>query len=133
MSTKLDGAKARPAVSGYYQLIEADDGAFMYTLRAGNHETILTSRIYWSRGATLQAVAALREASQQPERFQRHDADAHTTWFSVLDAEGRWLARSENYSSRSGLNTGIASVQRNAPSEVFRGLLRRATLAPALA
>jgi uncharacterized protein len=133
MSAVLVEAKARPAVSGYYQLIEADDGAFMYTLRAGNHETILTSRIYWSRGAALQAVAALRDASQQPERFQRHDADTTTAWFCVLDAEGRWLAKSENYSSRSGLNTGMASVQRNARSEVFRGLLRRATLAPALA
>ena len=123
---------ARAVVSGYYQLIESDDGAFMYTLRAGNHETILTSRVYWSRGSALDAVAALRQASQFPERFQRRDLESHAAWFEVLAADGKWLARSETYSSRSGLNTGIASVQRNAPSLVFRGLVRRATLAPAL-
>ena len=116
-------------VTGYYQLIEGDDGAFMYTLRAGNHETILTSRVYWSRGAALEAVAALRLASQQPERYQRHAVDTCAAWFAVLAADGQWLARSEAYGSRSGLNTGIASVQRNAPSLVFRGLVRRATLA----
>ena len=124
-----------PAVTGYYQLIEGDDGAFMYTLRAGNHETILTSRVYWSRGAALDAVAALRLASQQPGRFQRHLIDSNAAcaaWFAVLAGDGQWLAKSEAYSSRSGLNTGIASVQRNAPSLVFRGLVRRATLVPAL-
>ena len=133
MNDSLTLAKTRPAVGGYYQLIEADDGAFMYTLRAGNHETILTSRIYWSRGAALQAVQALRDASQMPERFQRQLTDGQVAWFCVLDSDGRWLARSESYSSRSGLNTGMASVQRNAPSQIFRGLQRRATLAPALA
>jgi uncharacterized protein len=119
--------------TGYYQLIEGDDGAFMYTLRAGNHETILTSRVYWSRGAALDAVAALRLASQLPERFQRHLIDSSAAWFAVSGADGQWLAKSEAYGSRSGLNTGIASVQRNAPSLVFRGLLRRASLAAAMA
>ena len=28
-------------MKGYYQLIEGNGGGFMFTLRAGNHETIL--------------------------------------------------------------------------------------------
>ena len=36
-------------MKGYYQLIEGNGGGFMFTLRAGNHETILESRVYWSR------------------------------------------------------------------------------------
>ena len=40
-------------MNGYYQLIEGHDGGFMFALRAGNHETILESRVYWSRQAAL--------------------------------------------------------------------------------
>ena len=53
---------AARAPRGYYQLVEGHQGGFMFTLRAGNHETILESRVYWSRQAALDAVEAVRMA-----------------------------------------------------------------------
>ena len=114
--------------TGYYQLIEGHDGGFMFALRAGNHETILESRVFWSRQAALDGVQELRVAAQDAERFLRVEASG-THHFELRDGSGRVLARSPGSASRAGLTAGIASVQRNAPAQNFRGLVRRALLA----
>ncbi len=110
---------------GYYQLIEGHAGNFMFALRAGNHETILESGVYWSRQATLDAVAAVRLYSQDPRCFARRVGSDGSHYFELLDGAGRPLARSLGCSTRAGLVAGIASVQRNAPATAFRGLVRR--------
>lgn len=111
-------------MTGYYQLIEGHQGDFMFRLRAGNHETILQSGVYWSRLAALDAVAAVRVCSQVPERYAQREGIDGQHHFDLLDTGGKTLARSPVCSSRSGLSAGIASVQRNAPSTTFRGLVR---------
>ncbi len=116
-------------MTGYFQLIEGDDGAFMFSLRAGNHETVLTSRVYWSRQATLDGVALLRCQAQNPACYRRQADPDGRQWFEVLDAAGQPLVRSEAYASRSGLASGMASVKRNSASTVFRGLVRCASVA----
>ncbi len=113
------------AVKGYYQLIEGHQGGFMFTLRAGNHETILESRVYWSRQAALDAVAAVRNCSQDTSRYTRREAPDGSLYFELLDDTGRVLARSIGCATRAGVTAGMGSVQRNAPSPHFRGLVRR--------
>lgn len=98
----------------------------MFALRAGNHETILESRVYWSRQAALDAVETLRKSSQNLNNFIRHESNDGTHFFEVRDGQSQMLARSPGCASKSGLTAGIASVQRNAPSQTFRGLVRRA-------
>jgi hypothetical protein len=115
-------------MTGYFQLIEGDDGAFMFTLRAGNHETVLTSRVFWSRQAAMDGVAMLRRQSQRPECFVRHTDPDGRQWFEVLDEAQHTLGRSEPYASRSGLAAGMASVKRNSAATGFRGLVRRANV-----
>jgi uncharacterized protein YegP (UPF0339 family) len=112
-------------MKGYYQLIEGHQGDFMFTLRAGNHETILQSGVYWSRQAALDAVAAVRLRSQDPASYRRHENADGSYHFVLLDLSGKALGRSAGCSTRSGVSAGMASVQRNAPSTTFRGLIRR--------
>jgi uncharacterized protein YegP (UPF0339 family) len=116
-------------MTGYFQLIEGGDGAFMFTLRAGNHETVLTSRVFWSRQSALDGVALLRSQSQRPECYARHTDPDGRQWFEVLDERQHTLGRSEPYGSRSGLAAGMASVKRNSLATGFRGLVRRANVA----
>ncbi|MBP6764246.1 MAG: YegP family protein [Rubrivivax sp.] len=112
-------------MKGYYQLIEGHGSGFMFTLRAGNHETIFESRVYWSRQAALDAVAATRAASQDPRRYVKLESPEGRHFFELVDDAGRTLGRSNGCHSRSALAAGMASVQRNAPSQTFRGLVRR--------
>ncbi len=112
-------------MKGYYQFIEGHGGGFMFTLRAGNHETILESRVYWSRQAAMDAITAARACSQEPQCYVKHETPEGQFYFELLDPQGRVLGRSGGCHSRSALAAGMASVQRNAPSETFRGLVRR--------
>ena len=111
---------------GYYQLIEGHQGGFMFTLRAGNHETILESRVYWSRQAALDAVDAVRRHAADTTRYLRHQTPEGSHYFELIDGDGRMLGRSSGCATRAGLAAGIASVQRNAAATAFRGLVRRA-------
>jgi uncharacterized protein YegP (UPF0339 family) len=113
------------AVTGYYQFIEGHHGNFMFALRAGNHETILESGVYWSRQAALDAIVAARCCSQNSAHFVRREDRDGSHYFELRDDSGKVLARSIGCGTRSGLAAGIASVQRNAPSTTFRGLIRR--------
>jgi uncharacterized protein YegP (UPF0339 family) len=115
-------------VTGYYQLIEGEDGTCMFTLRAGNHDTVLRSRVFWSREAALRGADALRQRALQPDAYVRKTLDDGRHWFEVLDEGGQMLARSAAYNSRSGLQAGLASVRRNGPSMAFRGLVRHASV-----
>jgi uncharacterized protein YegP (UPF0339 family) len=115
----------RKTVTGYYQFIEGHQGNFMFALRAGNHETILESGVYWSRAAAQDAIAAVRCCSQDLSCFFRREHRDGSHYFELRDERGTVLARSVGCSTRSGLAAGIASVQRNAPSTTFRGLIRR--------
>jgi uncharacterized protein len=119
---------AKPALKGYYQLIEGHEGGFMFALRAGNHETVLESRVYWSRQAALDAVVQARGCSQDPEKFVKIEGADGSYYFELNDAAGKLLGRGPARKTRAALNAGIASVQRNAASEVFRGLVRRSLL-----
>jgi uncharacterized protein len=120
--------EARDGIKGYYQLIEGHSGGFMFGLRAGNHETILESRLFWSRQAALEGVQALRAAAADVNRFVRCEPEPGQHHFEVRDSSGRMLARGPRCSSRASLSAGIASVQRNAPAQTFRGLVRRSLL-----
>jgi uncharacterized protein len=123
-----EASKAPSKVKGYFQLIEGHDGGFMFGLRAGNHETILESRLFWSRQAALDGVDQLRAAAADPERFVRCESEPGKYHFELRDTSGRMLARGPACASRASLNAGVASVQRNAPSTTFRGLVRRTLL-----
>jgi uncharacterized protein len=113
-------------MKGYYQLIEGHNGGFMFSLRAGNHETVLESRVFWSRQAAMDAVQTVRDCAQEPENYVKLEAPDGTHFFELRDAAGKLLGRGAPRKTRSALNAGIASVQRNAPAESFRGLVRRA-------
>jgi uncharacterized protein len=116
---------AKHMTKGYYQLIEGHDGGFMFALRAGNHETVLESRVYWSRQAALDAVQMARECSEDPENFFKLESADGNHFFELRDTQGKLLARGPTRKTRAALNAGIASVQRNAGAEAFRGLVRR--------
>lgn len=98
----------------------------MFALRAGNHETILESRVFWSRQAALDAVAEVRTCSQDPSCYARRESAEGSHYFELLDVQGKLLGRSSGCTTRAGLSAGIASVQRNGPAQTFRGLVRRA-------
>lgn len=117
-------------MAGYYQLIEGYDGGFAFLLRAGNHESIFESRVFWGRQSALDAVVQFRRLVQDDTRITpaRNKTGQHV--LHVLDDAQRLLGTGSPCASSSGLNTNRAALRRNAPAQDFRGLVRRSLVMP---
>jgi uncharacterized protein YegP (UPF0339 family) len=112
-------------MAGYYQMIEAGDGTVSFHLRAGNHEVILSGTVHHSRDAALDTIEWIRTHAHDRQYFEPRRTAGGGRYFVLQMPDGRIVGRSEVYARTSGVETGIASVQRNCGSTQFRGLVRR--------
>ncbi len=108
-------------MAGYYVLKQANNGEYMFNLKAGNHETILTSETYSSKAAAQGGIASVQKNSPQDSSYERKVATNGSPFFVLKSpANGQTLGRSELYSSTSAMENGIASVKTNGPSTTVR-------------
>lgn len=117
-------------MAGYYQLIEGYDGGFAFILRAGNHEAIFESRVFWGRQSALDAVVRFRQLIQDDSRLRptRNKTGQHL--LQVLEDDQRLLGSGSACATAAGLNTNRAALRRSAPAQDFRGLVRRSLVMP---
>jgi hypothetical protein len=101
---------------GEYILKAASDGKFMWNLRAGNHEVILTSETYSSKQAAIDGIAAARSVAALADRYHRAVSSNGKDYFTLVAANGKTLGRSELYESKGGMENGIKSCQTNGPA-----------------
>jgi uncharacterized protein YegP (UPF0339 family) len=106
-------------MSGYYELKRSGD-QYMFNLKAGNHEVILTSERYTTKASAQDGIASVRQNSPLDERYQRKTATNGSPYFSLSAANGQSIGRSEMYSSAAARDAGIASVKTNGPSTVVK-------------
>jgi uncharacterized protein YegP (UPF0339 family) len=93
---------------------------YMFNLKAGNHEVILTSERYTTKASAQDGIASVRQNSPIDERYQRKTATNGSPYFSLSAANGQSIGRSEMYSSAAARDAGIASVKTNGPSTVVK-------------
>jgi uncharacterized protein YegP (UPF0339 family) len=106
-------------MAGYYQLKKSGD-QYMFNLKAGNHETILTSERYKSKqgaeGASRHArrtlVATTSTSARPPREISRTSCSRPEL--------AKVLGRSEIYSSPSAMEGGIASCKANGPTATMK-------------
>ncbi len=106
-------------MSGYYELKRSGD-QYIFNLKAGNHEVILTSERYTTKASAQDGIASVRQNSPIDERYQRKTATNGSPYFSLSAANGQSIGRSEMYSSAAARDAGIASVKTNGPSTVVK-------------
>jgi uncharacterized protein YegP (UPF0339 family) len=102
-------------MSGYFEIKGAADSQFMFNLKAGNHEVILTSQNYATRANAEVGIASVKTNAALDERFQRKTAQDNSPFFVLVAANGETIGKSEMYSSSTAMESGIASVKANAP------------------
>lgn len=104
-------------MAGYYVLKKAANGQYMFNLKAGNHEIILTSETYSSKAAAQNGIASVQKNSPDDANYERKTASNGSPYFVLKSpANGQAIGRSEMYSSTSAMENGIASVKTNGPS-----------------
>lgn len=106
-------------MSGYYEL-KPSGTQYMFNLKAGNHEVILTSERYTTKAAALGGIASVQQNSPHEDRYQRKTASDGRPYFTLLAANGQVIGQSQMYQSEPSRNGGIESVKANGPSDIIK-------------
>jgi uncharacterized protein YegP (UPF0339 family) len=102
-------------MAGYFQLKVAANSQYMFNLKAGNNEIILTSETYSSKAAAENGIASVRANAADDKNYERKTAANGTPFFVLKSPNGETIGKSETYSSVAGMENGIKSVKENAP------------------
>jgi uncharacterized protein len=101
-------------MAGAFELKKAANGQFMFNLKAGNGEIILTSETYSAKDAAEGGIASVRKNAATDANFERKTAKDGSPYFHLKSgANGQILGRSEMYSAPAAVEMGIASVKAN--------------------
>jgi uncharacterized protein YegP (UPF0339 family) len=120
-SVRKTNQREKSTMAGYFELKRSAKGEFMFNLKAGNHETILTSETYSSRAAAENGIDSVRRNGVDDGNFERKTAKDGSAYFTLKSpANGQVIGKSEMYSSPSSRDGGIDSVKRNAATAEFK-------------
>ena len=107
-------------MTGYYELKRSGTTEFMFNLKAGNHETILTSQMYSSKDGAQNGIASVQANSPQADKYDRKVAKDQSPYFVLTAGNGLVIGTSEMYSSVSARDNGIESVVTNGPTKTIK-------------
>lgn len=100
-------------------VLSASGDQFMFNLKAGNNEVILTSERYTAKASALHGIAAVREYAAIDESYQKRSASSGQPYFVLRSDNHEVLGTSELYSSSSARDEGIRAVKASAAAAVL--------------
>ena len=109
-------------MAGYFELKPVSNGQFMFNLKAGNHEVVLTSEMYTTKTASINGIESVQKNASVDANFTRKVAKDGSHFFVLVAANHQTIGKSEMYSSASAMEKGIASVKTNAPGAPIKDL-----------
>jgi uncharacterized protein YegP (UPF0339 family) len=87
---------------------------FQFNLKADNGQVILTSQGYTTKSSCENGIESVRTNSVSDENFDRNKSTNNKDYFNLKAGNHQIIGTSEMYESASGMETGIASVMKNA-------------------
>lgn len=102
-------------MAGKFEIKAGKTGKFRFNLKAGNGQIILTSEAYDTRKAAEGGIASVKKNAGDDKRFERKTAKDGSPYFVLKAANGEPIGKSEMYKTASSMESGIASVGKNAP------------------
>lgn len=109
-------------MAGYFECKPAAGDQFMFNLKAGNHEIILTSERYAAKASCLAGIESVRKNAATDANFVRKVAKDQSNYFVLVAANSQTIGKSEMYSSTAAMEKGIASVKTNAVDAAVKDL-----------
>lgn len=101
---------------GYFTLFKSDkNDEYYFNLKAPNHEIILASQGYTSKGAAENGIESVMVNATEEGRFERHVAQNGQFYFNLKSGNGQVIGTSEMYTTTASRDNGIESVKKNAP------------------
>lgn len=101
-------------MAGKLELKKSASGKFMFNLKAGNNQVILTSQLYGDKTAAKNGMASVMKNASKDANFERKKSTKGQPYFVLKSPNGQTIGKSEMYSSTSAMEKGIRSVKTNA-------------------
>jgi len=102
-------------MAGKFVLKTAKNGQYVFNLKAGNGEIILTSEMYTTKAAAQNGIDSVRKNAPADDRYERKEAKNGQFYFTLKAANHQVIGKSEMYKAKASMENGIASVMKNAP------------------
>jgi Fe-Mn family superoxide dismutase len=100
------------AANAWYEVKKDAGGKWMFNLKAGNGEVVLTSESYASKDGALGGIASVRSNGLDGTRFERRTSAKGEPYFVLLATNKEPIGRSEMYSSPAAMENGVQAVMR---------------------
>jgi len=105
---------------GYFSTFKDKAGKARFNLKAGNHQTILSSQGYATPKSRDNGIKAVQKLCKSAKNFEKKTAKSGQTYFVLKSTNGETVGKSEMYNSPSGCSNGIKSVMKNGTSKVIK-------------
>jgi uncharacterized protein len=102
-------------MAGQFELKQIENGQFMFNLKAGNGQIILTSQRYQAKASAQAGAESVKTHAADDANFERKTSAAGEPYFALKAANSQVIGTSEMYTSTAAMENGIASVMANAP------------------
>lgn len=108
-------------MAAHYELKQDKNGQYMFNLKAGNNEIILTSESYTTKAAAEAGIKAVRSNAAADANYERKTAANNSPFFVLKSgANGQAVGKSEMYSSVQARDKGIQAVKDSASSTTVK-------------
>jgi uncharacterized protein YegP (UPF0339 family) len=88
---------------------------FQFNLKAENGQVILTSQGYTTKASCENGIESVRTHAVAIENFECNKSTDNQDYFNLKAANHQIIGTSQMYSGKTAMDSGIASVMKNAP------------------
>jgi len=107
-------------MAGSYAVQQTKNNKYHFVLQAENGQTVLSSQTYANKQGALDGIESVKTNSGNDARYDRRKSSRGQPFFVLKAANGKVIGTSEEYSSPSAMEAGVASVKRLGPGAVVK-------------
>lgn len=101
--------------NGKFELYRDKSSEFRFRLKAGNGEIIGVSEGYKTKSGASNGIASVKKNAPSDSSYTLFQGSDEKWYFHLKATNNEIILASEGYSSKQAAETGIRSVQNNAP------------------
>ena len=102
-------------MAGKFEIKKSKNDKFMFNLKAGNGQIILSGEMYESKSSCQNGIESIKKNGGDEQKFERRESKNGEPYFVLKAGNGQEIGKSEIYSSSAAMENGIQSVMNNAP------------------
>jgi len=106
-----------------FELFQSENNEkFYFNLKAKNGQVIMSSQGYADKSGAKNGIDSCKKNAPDDGKFERKTAKNGKFHFNLKAGNGQIIGSSQMYASEAGMENGIDSVKKNAPSAEVKDL-----------